>query len=241
MGPCATHPSTGPRWCTGGTSSRSSTGTSTPKRCSACCPPASRWRRWTAARGWGSSRSSSASGSRGCRRSRGCPGSPRRTCAPTSAARTGRGGIWFFSLDAARLGAVVTARATYRLPYFWSEMSIERSATTISYRCRRRWPGPRGARSDAVIEIGDPFRPEELTELDHFLTARWALFSAPRSGLRHALAVHEPWPLHRARVVDLHDELVAAAGLPQPTGEPLVHYSPTVAVRIGWPSRIDRV
>jgi len=153
----------------------------------------------------------------------------------------GARGIWFFSLDAARLGAVATARATYRLPYFWSEMSIARSPTTISYRCRRRWPGPRGARSEALIEIGDPFRPEELTELDHFLTARWALFSAPRSGLRHALAVHEPWPLHRAQVVDLHDELVAAAGLPQPTAEPLVHYSPTVAVRIGWPSRIDRV
>ena len=32
----------------------------------------------------------------------------------------GARGIWFFSLDAARLGAVVVARSTYRLPYFWS-------------------------------------------------------------------------------------------------------------------------
>ena len=55
-----------------------------------------------------------------CRRCRGCRASPRRTCAPTCAARTARAGIWFFSLDAARLGAVVTARATYRIPYFWS-------------------------------------------------------------------------------------------------------------------------
>lgn len=151
----------------------------------------------------------------------------------------GARGIWFFSLDAARLGAVVTARATYRLPYFWSAMSIERSGSTISYRCRRRWPAPRGARSDVAVEIGAPFRADELTELDHFLTARWALFSAPRSGLRHALAAHEPWPLHRARVTRLHDELVHAAGLPQPTDEPLVHYSPSVDVRIGWPSKID--
>ena len=53
----------------------------------------------------------------------------------------GRSGIWFFSLDAARLGAVVTARATHRLPYFWSKMSLERSGSEIAYSCERRWPG----------------------------------------------------------------------------------------------------
>ena len=51
----------------------------------------------------------------------------------------GTSGVWFFSLDAARLGAVLVARATYRLPYFWSKMSIEHSGSTISYRSRRRW------------------------------------------------------------------------------------------------------
>ncbi len=151
----------------------------------------------------------------------------------------GARGIWFFSLDAARLGAVVVARATYRLPYFWSTMSIEHAGSTISYRCRRRWPGPRGARSDVVIDVGDPFPPSELSELDHFLTARWALFSAPVTGLRHAQAFHDPWPLHRATPVRVHDELVRAAGLPDPTGEPLVHYSPMVEVRIGWPTKVQ--
>jgi uncharacterized protein YqjF (DUF2071 family) len=150
----------------------------------------------------------------------------------------GASGIWFFSLDAARLGAVVTARTTYRLPYFWSRMEVDHRGSTISYDCRRRWPGPRGAASRAVIEIGERFEPNELTELDHFLTARWALFSAPRTGLRHARAFHDPWPLHRGRVTELHDELVAAAALPEPTAEPIVHYSQSVTVRIGWPSRI---
>ena len=150
----------------------------------------------------------------------------------------GTSGIWFFSLDAARLGAVLVARWAYRLPYFWSNMGVERSGSTISYRSRRRWPRLRGVASEAVIEIGDRFEPEDLEELDHFLTARWALFSAPRSGLRHAQAFHDPWPLHRGRVVRLHDELVVAAGLPAPEGQPLVHYSPSVEVRIGWPTRI---
>lgn len=152
----------------------------------------------------------------------------------------GTQGIWFFSLDAARLGAVLVARASYRLPYFWSRMEIERAGSTISYRCERRWPGPRGARSEVVVDVGTPFDPPELAELDHFLTARWALFSAPRTGLRHALAFHDPWPLHRARAVQVDDELVRAAGLPEPSGAPLVHCSPSVEVRIGWPSKIGR-
>ena len=38
---------------------------------------------------------------------------------------SGRSGIWFFSLDAARLGAVLAARCgPYRLPYFWSSMRL---------------------------------------------------------------------------------------------------------------------
>lgn len=31
----------------------------------------------------------------------------------------GSTGVWFLSLEASRLAAVVTARATYRLPYYW--------------------------------------------------------------------------------------------------------------------------
>ncbi len=150
----------------------------------------------------------------------------------------GQRGIWFFSLDAARLGAVLVARSTYRLPYFWSRMAIGRDGSTITYACRRRWPSPRGATSETVIEIGDAFRSDELSELDHFLTARWALFSAPRRGLHHALASHEPWPLHRGAVVRLHDDLIVAAGFPPPSGRPLVHFSPSVEVRIGWPKKI---
>lgn len=148
----------------------------------------------------------------------------------------GTSGVWFFSLDAARAGAVIAARSTYRLPYFWSKMSIEHSGSTISYQSVRRWPRPRAA-SAATIDIGTRYAPDELTELDHFLTARWALFSAPRSGLHQARAFHDQWPLHRARLVDLDDSLVIAAGLPSPQGSPLVHYAPSVEVRIGWPTK----
>lgn len=150
----------------------------------------------------------------------------------------GQSGIWFSSLDAARLGAVLVARATYRLPNFWSRMRLEHTGRSIRYECRRSWPGPAGARSRAHIQIGERYEPETLGELDHFLTARWALFTAPRSGAPPCPgAFHEPWPLCRAEVVSVDDELVRAVGLPPPSGAPLGPFSSSVKVRIGWPER----
>ncbi len=147
----------------------------------------------------------------------------------------GRAGIWFLSLDAARLGAVAVARASYRLPYFWSAMSLDRGGRDVSYHCRRRLPGPRGARSDVRVRIGPAYQPAELTSRDHFLTARWVLFSVTGRRQSFARAAHQPWPLYRAEILSAEDSLLTAAGLPPPEGEPLAHYSPGVDVRIGPP------
>jgi uncharacterized protein YqjF (DUF2071 family) len=149
----------------------------------------------------------------------------------------GRSGIWFFSLDAARLGAVITARATYRLPYFWSRMRLDERDGEIAYTCRRRWPDPQTATSRIHIRIGDPFTTSDLNDRDHFLTARWVLFSAAGNRTRFARAWHTPWPLFRAEPIDIDHRLITMAGLPSPQGQPIVHYSPGVDVRIGRPQR----
>jgi uncharacterized protein YqjF (DUF2071 family) len=150
--------------------------------------------------------------------------------------RAGRPGIWFFSLDAARLGAVAVARSTYRLPYFWSDMRLEQRGPEIAYGCRRRWPGP-GADSRVRVRIGELIRPAQVSDRDHFLTARWILFSVSGARQRLARACHSPWPLHQAQARLADDGLITAAGLPAPRGEPLVLYSPGVDVRIGRPEK----
>jgi hypothetical protein len=43
--------------------------------------------------------------------------------------------------------------------------------------------------------------------------------------------------LHRA-TADWNGDLVAAAGLPAPEGDPIVHWSPGVDVLIGYPRRV---
>jgi uncharacterized protein YqjF (DUF2071 family) len=77
----------------------------------------------------------------------------------------------------------------------------------------------------------------DLGAVDHFLTARWMLFSVWGGRMLRARVEHPPWPLHRGEVLEIDDDLVRAAGLPQPVGAPLVHCSPGVDVRIGRPER----
>jgi uncharacterized protein YqjF (DUF2071 family) len=150
----------------------------------------------------------------------------------------GRSGIWFFSLDAARLGAVLTARTTYRLPYFWSRMRLDEHDREIAYACQRRWPDRQTATSRIRVRIGAPFDAADLNDRDHFLTARWVLFSASGRRRRFARAWHMPWPLHRAEAIVVDDVLITMAGLPSCQGQqPIVHYSPGVDVRIGRPER----
>lgn len=183
----------------------------------------------------------------------GAPPAPWASRFPETNVRTyargpgGRDAIWFLSLDAARLGAVLVARAGYALPYFWSRMSVRLGGSgdghdtggpgsggdRLRYRCRRRWPGRAGARCDADVELGTPFEPAELGPLDHFLTARYRLWTVARGRLAAAEAEHLPWSLRRARVVDLRQDLLQAAGLPAPDGTPVVHASDGVRVRIG--------
>jgi uncharacterized protein len=145
----------------------------------------------------------------------------------------GRTGLWFLSLDAARLPAVLAGRTTYGLPYFWSSMSVRRADEQVIYRARRRWPGSGDARCDARVELGEAWGERELTTLDHFLTARYRLYSTLAGRLVAADAAHPPWRLRRVAVRQLRQDLVQAAGLPAPDHEPLLHASDGTQARIG--------
>ncbi|WP_240776694.1 YqjF family protein [Nonomuraea basaltis] len=145
----------------------------------------------------------------------------------------GRSGIWFLSLDAGHLPAVLGGRAGYGLPYFWSDMSVHGDGPFTRYRCRRRWPGPRGSRCDAETKMGTPLTASERDELSHFLTARYRLFTLRANRLAAAEVEHPPWPLHHARLIRLDQDLLQSAGLPAPDRPPVVHASPGVPVRVG--------
>jgi uncharacterized protein YqjF (DUF2071 family) len=143
----------------------------------------------------------------------------------------GRDAIWFFSLEAGSLATTVAARVAFGVPYFWADMGVERGER-ITYRSTRRPPhDPVG--HHIVVEPGEPFGPGELTDLDHFLTGRWRAVARVAGQWAYVAVEHQPWPLQRATVHELREDLVAAAGLPPGEGSPVVHHSSGVDATLG--------
>jgi uncharacterized protein YqjF (DUF2071 family) len=148
-------------------------------------------------------------------------------------------GLWFFSLEADSALTVVAAWAGTGVPYRWSAMGIE-TGETITYTARRRPPHqPHGHR--IVVRPGAPVPGEEVSERDHFLTGRWRAYTTIAGLLAVVPVEHQPWPLHRAEVVEMEEDLFAAAGLPPPGAPPLVGYSTGVDARLGLVRPIGRL
>ena len=142
----------------------------------------------------------------------------------------GERGVWFYTLEADRLAAVLVARTWYHLPYRWAAMQVERRPSGIvAYRSRRSSLFGQG-RSDIEIAIADPM---QATDLDHFLTARFRLYAASKGRVAFAQIEHDPWPLQSAKIIRLDETLMENSGVARPVGEPLVHYSEHLAVKAG--------
>lgn len=147
----------------------------------------------------------------------------------------GRRAVWFFSLDVPRTPVVAVARSVFALPYCWSRTEYDADGLDRRYAMTRRWPHSTRPSAEIEFSIGEPIL--HPTELDHFLTARWALLARRRRRLLYGRVHHEPWPLHRVDRWRLRGDVVEAAGLPSPVGEPLTACSPGVGVTIG---RLER-
>lgn len=144
----------------------------------------------------------------------------------------GKDGLWFLSLEADSLLTVVGASCGYGVPYRWARMSVD-EGPTVRYRSERRVGRPAGHR--IAVRPQRPFPPEGLSDFDHWLTGRWRAYTTIAGRLATAPVQHEPWPLWEADLEVLDENLMVGVGLAKPDGEPVVHYSPGVAVRLGRP------
>jgi uncharacterized protein YqjF (DUF2071 family) len=141
----------------------------------------------------------------------------------------GEPGVWFFTLEAARLAAVLGARLTYALPYRWADMRVSLAHGRVKYQSTRKRPFGYG---DTNISI-KPAESMRAGEFDNFLTARYRLYTVRRSRLGYAQIEHDPWPLQHGKVLELGQNLIEKSGVPRPSGDPVVHYSADLEVRIG--------
>jgi uncharacterized protein YqjF (DUF2071 family) len=149
--------------------------------------------------------------------------------------RDGKRGVFFFSLDAARALAVLTARAAFRLPYYPASMRSTVRGTAIHYRSRRR--ASRAAFEATYEADGPSFVPQRGT-LEFFLTERYCLYQLDWFGRPSRLEIHHaPWQLQPARAELRQNTMVAGLNLPL-AGAPLVHYAKRQDVVAWWPKAI---
>ena len=144
----------------------------------------------------------------------------------------GRSAVWFFSLDTQKLLPTLVARSAFKLPYCYGNASVTLTGAgegaILTSNVIRKWPNR--SSSAIAVRVGAPVQPSPL---DNFLTSRWGLVSSSRGDrLWYGAVEHEAWPLHRAELLHLDDNLITAAGLPHPEGEPQLLFSPGVHTTI---------
>jgi len=145
-----------------------------------------------------------------------------------------RHGVLFCSLETERLAVVPVTRAALGVPYTWAKMRVTRSAGAISYDSVRRWPRP-GLRSNLTVTVGATVEP---TDLEMWLTARWGAHTRKAGRTWWMPNEHVGWPLQTAEIINLDDELVAAAGVPTAGERMRVLFSAGVHTRFGRPARV---
>jgi len=147
----------------------------------------------------------------------------------------GEPGVWFFSLEAARLPAVLIARWGWQLNYRWSRMRVDRQADHASY-VTRRWLQPNaGAKMTAKItaEVATEIHTAQPATLDDFLVERYVFYNVGRRGrLFQGRVRHRPYPLVGARLKTLDETLLVANGLTVAGPPEHVVFSPGVDVEI---------
>jgi uncharacterized protein YqjF (DUF2071 family) len=140
-------------------------------------------------------------------------------------------GVWFFSLDANSLAAVMGARTFFHLPYHNADIRLEQQGQSVVYTVSRH-DSP--ARFDATWTVGDALPEAEPGTLDFFLVERYCLYAADGDRLYRCRIHHPPWPLRRATLSACESSMIEADGLPTPAGSPLLHSGGPVNVEV-WP------
>jgi uncharacterized protein YqjF (DUF2071 family) len=169
-------------------------------------------------------------------RPRGVPPLPLVSAFPELNVRTyvtldNKAGVYFFSLDAANVPAVWTARALYHLPYFYAHMRAHVRNDEVDYTSERFL---------TPAEFKAKYRPVRGVELrasntiETWLTERYCLYTVWRNRIYRGDIHHPRWALQDAEAEITRNTMASAAEITLPDARPLLHFSKRQDVLI-WP------
>lgn len=163
------------------------------------------------------------------------PPIPRLSTYPETNVRTyvrgpgGVDGLWFLTLEVGSLANALGGRLA--VPYRWVDMSVDVVDDEVAYDSHRR--AQRSVGHHIRVRPGDPLH--DRPPLVDWLTGTWRAWAECGRRLATVPVRHQPWPLQTAELLRLEESLLAAHGLPEPEGAPLVHFSRGVDAHLGSP------
>ena len=173
-------------------------------------------------------------------RFRGMPYIPSATTFPELNVRTyvrapqdpDKPGVYFFSLDAASLLAVIGARLGAGLPYFWADMRTKVSDAGVEYlSIRRQHPNAQFIAHYRARGIAST----QKSDLERFVTERYCLYTV-RARKVHRIQIHHlSWPLQPAEAEFDQNVMAEAHGLTLPAEMPVMQFAKFLEVYIFAP------
>ena len=152
----------------------------------------------------------------------------------------GEPGVYFLSLDTGSRAAAAVGRRAFGLPFRHARMRLTRRNGTVTFRSRRSGTTDPSALFQARYRPrGEPSRAEDgslaafcIEHIRYYLPVAEDRRVGPRrpagagDGVYVGTIEREPWELRPVSATVRRTTLLEAAGLPAPSGEAVVHYSP---------------
>jgi hypothetical protein len=153
-------------------------------------------------------------------------------------------GVYFLSLDSARRTTAAAGRRLFGLPCHHASMRLTRRGDRITFQSHRRGRDtPTTVFQARYRPTGETYRadPGTLEALcversRYYFPAtedrRFDALRSPDEGVRVGRIEREPWALRPVEATIRRNTLFEAAGLPTPSAEPVVQYSPGFAMGV---------
>ena len=148
-------------------------------------------------------------------------------------------GVYFFSLDAENVSAVLGARLAYALPYFKANFKIQTTGDEVSYdshRTIRPKPADFSAKYRPISEVL-PWRPM-AESLERFVSERYCLYTVVAGHVYRTNIHHLPWPLQLASAEIAINSMAQTVPFDLSVPPPLLHFSKFLDVLVWWPERV---
>jgi uncharacterized protein len=139
--------------------------------------------------------------------------------------KNGKPGVYFFSLDTTNKLAIKAARTGYSLPYFFADVSMDRSSTEVNCRSIRKERGlPRETLQVTYRPTGKEI-PNEEGSFEHWMAERYCLCSLFGDELFRTDIHHRKWALESVDIELTSNTMAQYVPREYFSSAPKAHYS----------------